>query len=65
MKTFAVSFYGPVMGEDGKIETKYMGTNQVDMKPRDPMTVSTKAFRQATPLQQMATKTKVKFLKKW
>lgn len=53
------------MGDDGKIEMRYLGTNQVDMKPNDPLCLGTKAFRQATPTQQGATKTKIKLLRKW
>ena len=61
MKTYSVSFYR--RDEQGK--EHFLGQNTVDMKENDEMCLQTKAFRQATPEQQIATKTRIKLLKVW
>lgn len=66
MRSYRVSFYVKQMNEKtGNEELAYAGSQVVDMKPNDPLTLTAKAFRRATPLQQMAVNTKVFDLGPW
>lgn len=60
MQIYVVGFYYKC--PEKKI-TEYLGSNEVMVFPTDKMCLEAKAFRQATPHQQMANKTKVRRIK--
>lgn len=61
MKTVWVSFHRK--DEHGK--WKHLGGTAIDMYQEDKLCLEAKAFRQATPEQQLATKIKIDRVKIW